>query len=301
MNRSSETPLRDAPVIIIGMHRSGTSLTVRLLRDLGISMGGIVLENTEALNFQHLNRRMFAVAGGDWNAVELVMAAMRDPDFVMQQTSAMQQAVFAGKVRVGRDVGLVSYVDHLLWRRMYRAGQRMWGWKDPRTTLTFPVWLRVFPEARFVHVIRNGIDVAISLNCRTKVQQRSWWQRRMLEDYRPETLSFAQCFRLWELYLSFFLEQQVLIPPAQLCEMRYEALLSEPEVQVRRLVDFLEYPVGETQMAAVCTQIKRERLDNRARARAYQNEIAQLAGHPLMQALGYDYAFPPEDAPQEAG
>ncbi|MFN2283226.1 MAG: sulfotransferase [Anaerolineae bacterium] len=300
MNHSSETAMRDAPVIIIGMHRSGTSLTVRLLRDLGISMGGIVLKNTEALNFQHLNRRIFAVAEGDWSTVEPVMTAMRNPDFVTQQTAAMRRAVFAGKVRVGRDVGLVSYIDHFLWRRMYRAGRRMWGWKDPRTTLTFPVWLRVFPQAKFVHVIRNGIDVAISLNRRTKVQQRSWWKRRMLEDYRPETLSFAQCFRLWELYLSFFFEQQELIPSAQILELRYEALLSEPEVQLRKLVDFLEYPVDATQITAVCTQIKQERLDNCARARLYQDEIAQLAGHPLMQALGYDYVFSTRDAPQEA-
>jgi len=282
--------LRDAPVIIIGMHRSGTSLTTRLLRDVGISMGGILLENTEALNFQHLNRRMFAVAGGDWNAVEPVMAATRDADFVARQADAMRRAVFAGRVRVGRDVGLVSYVDHLLWRRLYRAGRQMWGWKDPRTTLTFPVWLRVFPQARFVHVIRNGIDVAISLNRRTKAQQRSWWQRRTLEDYRPETLSFAQCFRLWELYTSFFFEQQTLIPPGQLWEMRYEALLAEPEAQLRQLVDFLGYPLDAARLAEVCAQINAARLDNRARACAYRDEIAQLAGHPLMQALGYDDA-----------
>lgn len=290
MKDSSAIVVRDAPVIIIGMHRSGTSLTTRLLRDLGISMGGILLENTEALNFQHLNRRIFAVAGGDWNAVEPVIAAMRDADFVAQQADAMRRAVFAGRVRVRRDVGLVSYVDHLLWRRMYHAGRRMWGWKDPRTTLTFPVWLRVFPQARFVHVIRNGIDVAISLNRRTQAQQRSWWQRRTLEDYRPETLSFAQCFRLWELYMAFFFEQRMLIPSGQLWEMRYETLLAEPKAQLQQLVDFLGYPVDAAQIATVCAQINAARLDNRARARAYQDEIAALSGHPLMQTLGYDYA-----------
>lgn len=288
MEDSSAIAVRDAPVIIIGMHRSGTSLTTRLLRSVGISMGGILLENTEALNFQHLNRRMFAVAGGDWSTVEPVMAAMRDADFVARQTDAMRRAVFAGRVQVGRDVGLISYLDHLLWQWMYRAGRQMWGWKDPRTTLTFPVWLRVFPQARFVHIIRNGIDVAISLNRRTKAQQRCWWQRHTLEDYRPETLSFAQCFHLWELYLSFFFEQQTLIPPGQLYEMRYEALLDEPEAQLRALVDFLSYPTDAARLAEACAQIKRDRLDNRSRARAYRDEIAQLTGHPLMQALGYD-------------
>src|SRR5690606_33596327 len=37
------------------------------------------------------------------------------------------------------------------------AAPPVWAWKDPRTSLTLPIWREVFPRAQVVHIIRNGI------------------------------------------------------------------------------------------------------------------------------------------------
>ena len=43
---------------------------------------------------------------------------------------------------------------------------RRWGWKDPRTSLTLPYWLRLFPTARVIHVHRDPAQAARSLHAR---------------------------------------------------------------------------------------------------------------------------------------
>src|SRR5213078_1316124 len=43
---------------------------------------------------------------------------------------------------------------------------RPWGWKDPRTVFTLPLWLQLFPKAKIINIVRNGVDVASSLSVR---------------------------------------------------------------------------------------------------------------------------------------
>jgi sulfotransferase family protein len=42
------------------------------------------------------------------------------------------------------------------------AGTRWWVFKTPRTTLCLEIWRAVFPEAKFVNLVRDGRDVAVA-------------------------------------------------------------------------------------------------------------------------------------------
>src|SRR3954449_9453301 len=56
-----------APVIFIGMHRSGTSMLGRLLEELGMFFGTRKDENNEALFFQEMNNWLLTQCGGRWD------------------------------------------------------------------------------------------------------------------------------------------------------------------------------------------------------------------------------------------
>src|SRR5215467_6488793 len=43
-------------------------------------------------------------------------------------------------------------------------GQRLWGWKEPRSILLLPFLDERLPGMRFIHVIRDGRDMAFSAN-----------------------------------------------------------------------------------------------------------------------------------------
>jgi hypothetical protein len=48
-------------------------------------------------------------------------------------------------------------------------GQRLWGWKDPRNSLTLPFWQELLPRMRYVICLRNPLDVAASLERRDDI------------------------------------------------------------------------------------------------------------------------------------
>ncbi|HEX9784856.1 MAG TPA: sulfotransferase [Opitutaceae bacterium] len=145
------------PIIVVGMHRSGTSLVTRLLEELGVFFGWIQDENAEATFFLKRNEAILRACGGSWehpDAVDSLLAS-----------SAMRKRVVR---QLRSDLGSLGFISFLGPKRYvetlrHREALPAWGWKDPRNSLLLPLWLELFPAARIIHVVRNGVDVAISL------------------------------------------------------------------------------------------------------------------------------------------
>lgn len=279
------------PLVILGMHRSGTSLAVRLLTEIGIHMGDRLSRDAEAIFFQKLNRRIYQQVGTKWGYVEPLIEQMRSSGFVDMQTAAMQRALFEDKHLFGKEPKISEFFGPQLWRQVSEGQMLTWGWKDPRTTLTFPIWLNIFPRAKVLHIIRNGIDVAISTHRRSLKQQKNIIKRAFPLDYCPITLDFEYCFQLWEQYVSFVYEHKSLIAEDHYLEIRYEDLLQDPEGNLRLIAEFMAYPVQDDSLSKSSVQVNRGRIDNSAYASAYRDQIPPLTRTPLMQKLGYSYSL----------
>jgi len=285
-----EVQLRQSqPLIILGMHRSGTSLAVRLLTGVGLHLGSHLSRDAEAVFFQKLNRRIFQAVGVKWGYIDPLIEAMGSQEFIDEQTQIMLRALFKEKNLLRREIKISEFFGPILWKDIKQNTLPHWGWKDPRTTITFPIWLRIFPKAKVLHMLRNGIDVAISTHRRSLKQQRSFIKRTFPLDYNPITLDFDYCFQLWEAYVTFVLENKHLISDDHYLEIRYEALLSNPEKQLRLITDFMGYPVQDGDLNAVIKQVDQGRLNNSKFAANYQQQIPTLALNSLMQQLGYTY------------
>lgn len=46
------------------------------------------------------------------------------------------------------------------------SGQSLWGWKNPTSMYYLPFLLSIFPDLKFIHVVRDGRDSATSKNSR---------------------------------------------------------------------------------------------------------------------------------------
>jgi len=57
----------DAPVILLGMHRSGTTMVAELLDHLGLFLGEELESNHEALYFLELNAELFRRCNATWD------------------------------------------------------------------------------------------------------------------------------------------------------------------------------------------------------------------------------------------
>ena len=66
------------PIIVIGMHRSGTTLLTKLMEKGGVFWGRQKDEYNESIFFQDLNERLFSMANATWDHPEPVKAFMAD-------------------------------------------------------------------------------------------------------------------------------------------------------------------------------------------------------------------------------
>ncbi|MBN1562324.1 MAG: sulfotransferase [Anaerolineae bacterium] len=267
------------PVILIGMHRSGTSLLSQLLGLCDVHLGHDLDNNFESAHMRGINKHAFTTIKADWNAPEPVIAAMQTPDFMAAEQAYYQAHMFTG-------FGGMMYWGRSQWLALQRGAELpRWGWKDPRTSITLPAWLALFPDAHVIHIIRNGIDVAISLHRRQIAKSKRW---RLHPDHRdPRGHDFRFCFSLWETYQAHLLTYRDTIPAGQYTELHYETLLQEPASTLISVLDRIGVDVSTEQIAAAASTVNPERLDNRRRAASYDDVIPALADNALMRDLGY--------------
>lgn len=265
---------QSSPVIIMGMHRSGTALVTSILDQFGLFTGKKKDENREALFFQRLNEWALIQSGGAWDNPETFRYILESGELTGLVVSFFRESCETARA--------ASYWgnSHLLSGGKFKKTDCPWGWKDPRNTFTLPVWREIFPEAKIIHVYRHGVDVAASLTARVNKSLSSAPMRLRWDDFlkkrlyrRTSTALSARCytlegsFSLWETYMKEA-EKHVKTMKNQILEIRYESFLSEPEKHMERLVDFCDLHATDTLIKDAIKSIRPNR------AFAYMNDPA---------------------------
>lgn len=271
---------RRSPVIILGAPRSGTTLLADLLQRLGLFIGHKMVEDLEAAYFFEANRAVIKRAHGYWDHPAAMRYLVRDE--AASALTARCLATDARSWRIGRYLGWRRYRRH----RGLAGFDEPWGWKDPVNTFTLPLWLKVFPGAKAVCIVRNGVDAAVSLRQMESrfIARRRASAARLLGRLRYrsalERWSFkgaARCleidgaFTLWEEYVNQADETLAALGDRQML-VRYEDLLQSPRPCLTALCAFCELPKPDA--ATLDALIATLRTD---RAAAYKGDPA-LAG-----------------------
>jgi hypothetical protein len=114
-----------------------------------------------------------------------------------------------------------------------RAGKPRWGDKTPMYMRHLPLLERLFPDARYVHLLRDGRDAALSfLEMPQGTFTRTW--------AHPRTVGRFACLWRKEVKAARALGRRV--GTGRYHEVRYEALVSRPEHVVREICAFAEIP-----------------------------------------------------------
>lgn len=254
-----------SPVILLGMHRSGTSLVARMLGEIGLFLGWRKDINHEAWFFLRLNDWLLHQCGGAWDQPAPIRYLLANPlgrrvvgDYLRFILDAPRTVTFLGPRQ---------YLHY----RSIAALDRPWGWKDPRNTFTLPLWLDLFPDARVVHVYRHGVDVAASLKRRQSESmdqsQRRFRRRRWIYAFAPRWGGFAESWRCAELDSALRLWSEYIHEArahvAELgdraMEVRYEDLLESPHRELSMLAAFCSLPASKSAVQRVASQVRPSR------------------------------------------
>ena len=139
-------------VVVLGMHRSATSLIAKALHDNSVSMGEVVLGASksnpwghfEDLHFIRLNDKILRAAGGTWDSPPPESA-------ILEQRKRFEPEIKA----------IISAREDEL-----HKDYPLWGFKDPRTTLTIRLFHPHLTNPHYIACYRDPHDVAESLRKR---------------------------------------------------------------------------------------------------------------------------------------
>ena len=163
-------------IVVLGMHRSGTSLVANLLHNaLGVTMGQRFLGRGpwnrqgvwEDIAFVSLNKSILRACGADrqtgWKNPPL-----RDKVLALGEKEQWTQRI----------------------KELVQSRQGLWGWKDPRTCLTIPLYHPYLEKTHYVCTVRRHEAVIKSLEKRgIKKHGQQFWQE-LIQRYEGDRTRF---------------------------------------------------------------------------------------------------------------
>lgn len=190
-------------ILVMGMHRSGTSCVTEVLEAYGVSLG----PQSELMPATTANPRgYFENMTFNQICIDLLHAADADWWKVSKFDSANIPAPLLEKAKA--DLGqLIASLD----------GTQVFALKDPRLCFLLPVLRPLFPNPVFVHVVRSPIEVAMSLNERNG-------------------FGMAEGIALWEAYNRASFEATAHEPRVM---VNYGALTADPAATSAELIENL--------------------------------------------------------------
>jgi hypothetical protein len=194
-------------VCILGMGRAGTSLVARVLNLMGVDLGpgdhimGPAASNPrghwEHVPLVNLNDEILATFGGSWH---------EPPAFPVDWH---RSPVLADQRQRARAIIEADF-----------AKADLWGWKDPRTSLTLPFWQDILPAMMYVICLRSPLATAQSL-------------------HRRDGFTLEKGGRLWLSYVTSAIRHT---RGHRRLFVFYEDMIDAWQVEVQRLAVFLGKP-----------------------------------------------------------
>lgn len=167
---------RPRALLVLGMHRSGTSALTRVTNLLGVALGDDLMpahETNEKGFWEHasivgLNDQLLAALGSGWDDAR----ALPEDGWERAELAPIRDHIVE---RLRADFGAVG----------------LWGLKDPRLCRLLPIWQSLLAELgvepAYVLIVRNPYEVAASLARRDRMPEDKallLWLRHVLEAER---------------------------------------------------------------------------------------------------------------------
>jgi len=204
-------------LFILGSPRSGTTFLASLLRPTEY---GSPFETQFILKYHHkLN------SYGDFTQLSNLTRLIND--ISNERAIAQWKIKFnpeAIKSNLGDNFSYTELVDYICIELMKKKGKSMWGDKTPHYILKLKQLVNLYPNAKYLYIVRDGRDVALSL---------------LKKPWGPNNI--YKCAEQWD--AANKIEQQLLLTAlknkGQLLYIKYEELLEKTEEECCRIYEFL--------------------------------------------------------------
>ncbi|MGH8936866.1 MAG: sulfotransferase family protein [Acidimicrobiia bacterium] len=210
------------PIFVVGCGRSGTTM-LRLMLDAHDDLA--IPGESHFIRKLYRMRRRFLRPDGSVDATSLASAVMQTPHFRRWE---LPENLVWRRVETLDDPTFPSVLEAFFRAYAELHGKPRWGDKTPVYVRSIPVLAQLFPQARFVHIIRDGRDVALSY------LSVPWGPRNIWEVARK-----------WRREVSGGRAAGAALGDDRYLEVRYEDLVGRTRDVLHRVCDFADLPFEE--------------------------------------------------------
>ncbi|MFO1476656.1 MAG: sulfotransferase [Verrucomicrobiota bacterium] len=248
------------PVVLMGRGHSGTRVLSWICTHLGVKLGTL---NTSApgdvqdLPFQDAILRL----------ARRTLDATRPAEVRQSDLADFQRAVWRYYDGLGRPSG-------------------PWGWKFPEAYLIAPGIERTFPKARYIHLVRDGRDLAFKEHL-TDNPRRTLGRAILKRCGALRKPRHLQAALSWAYQVDRFDAFKSDLPAGRVLEMSYNQLCLDPAGMASRVCDFLRLTMTDDCRRYLQTEVQSGKVDQfRKEDPATIREIESAIG-PTLRRHGF--------------
>mgnify|MGYP001479163526 CR=1 FL=1 len=281
---------KNPPIIIAGMHRSGTSLVTNILSKSGLVVGEKLDSNNESIFFQRINIWMMSLLGSSWDSPR----SFKDIDEEIRLDIIRQLNTLISS----RTNSLYFGWSSIIKKGSFNQIDVPWGWKDPRNSFTSDIWKEVFPGMKTIYIIRHPIDTAESLLRRQKNEKNRDINRQIQysdliksilsithTNYNSSMLlnTYDNCFSLIESYYSQILANK----DGDSLVIKFEDIISNPDIEIQKMLNYCNLTPNQDEISGAINNI------DKSKSYAYRKNPDLLkfesSFNQLIEDMGYSY------------
>ena len=221
------------PIIIMARGHSGTRVLAWILNHLNVKM------------WSDQNR-----ASGDTDSKlnkKIKFIAKRNP-FITETCK------YKNYLRIILEDAIYNYYNRL------GKPSGNWGWKFPETYLMAPLISDIFPQARFIHMVRDGRDLAFKEHL-TDDPHRKVGRKILNRLNALDKSHHIQAALSWKYQINSFNDfKHEKLNKAQVFELKFEDLIKRPLAKTRELCDFCKLSLTEQAIDYLNKEIIRDKV-----------------------------------------
>jgi hypothetical protein len=225
----AELLARQKPVVLMGRGHSGTRVLSWICTHLDVNLGTRDDLATGDVSDTRFSDEIIAIAIRSLGITQREQVQPRLAD-------RFRRAVARYYEELGRPTGL-------------------WGWKFPETYLIGPCVDAVFPQAQYIHMVRDGRDLAFK-NHLTDNPRRRLGRLVLRANNALNVPRHLQAAKSWAYQVDLFDSFRDSLPPDRVFNVTFEHLCAHPEATAEELCQFLKIP-----MTDACRRYLAEEID----------------------------------------
>ncbi|MFC1575518.1 sulfotransferase [Gemmatimonadota bacterium] len=177
-----------------------------------------------------------------------------------------------------------------------KEGKTLWADKTPDYGPNLQVLQTLWPNCRFVHIVRHGLEVALSMSRHPGFRwmasaQEMWWCPPSFNRYYQavDTVErpFADFLDLWYRRFQRIRNESTRLHPDSYLEVRFEDLIAAPEGTLTKIAAFVDVAAPEDWVSEALSLIDVRRI--RSHAREIEGGNIHPRHRELLTSLGYDW------------